>query len=60
MLRGSVLLVAFVFAFPTIWAALVDHTITVDAAVVRFLVALPVAAVLLALLRMATRNRDHH
>ncbi|HEV7204468.1 MAG TPA: hypothetical protein VGN18_07630 [Jatrophihabitans sp.] len=58
MLRGSVLLLALVFAFPTIWAALVDHTITVDTAVVRFLVALPVAAVLLALVRMATRDRD--
>lgn len=59
MLRGSVLLLALVFTFPTLWAALVDHTIPVDTAIVRFLVALPVAAVLLALVRTATRKRDH-
>lgn len=59
MLRGSVLLLAFVFSFPTIWSALVDRTITVDTAIVRFLIALPVAAVLLALVRSATRRRDH-
>jgi hypothetical protein len=48
-----------VFSFPTIWSALVDRTITVDTAIVRFLIALPVAAVLLALVRSATRRRDH-
>lgn len=56
MFRGSVLLVALLFSAPTLWQALVDQTIGVDAAVIRFLIAVPVAAVLLALVRAAMRK----
>lgn len=53
MLRGSVLLTALLFSAPTFWDALVDGTVGVDAAVVRFLIALPVAALLVGGLRHA-------
>jgi hypothetical protein len=56
MLRGSVLLCALVFAAPSLWAALVDQSISVDAAVIRFLIAIPVAAILLGLVRTAMRR----
>ncbi len=58
MLRGSVLVVAFVFTAPVFWEAFVTQTIGVDTAIVRFLIAVPVAAVLLAGVRMAGRRRD--
>jgi hypothetical protein len=57
MLRGSVLLVALLFSAPIIWQALIDHTVGVDTAIVRFLVAIPVAALLLALIRAAAAKR---
>lgn len=57
MLRGSVLLLALAFTAPVLWQAFVDQSISVDAALVRFLVALPVAAVLLGAVRVATRRR---
>jgi ABC-type glucose/galactose transport system permease subunit len=60
MLRGTVLLLALAFCAPTLWAALVDHTISLDQATVRFLIAVPVAAVLLAALRGATRRRSRN
>ena len=56
MLRGSVLLVALAFTAPVLWQALMDQTISVDSALVRFLIALPVAAILMGGLRLATRR----
>jgi hypothetical protein len=61
MFRGSVLLCALLFSLPTLWQALVDQTISVETAVIRFLIAVPVAAVLLALVRTAMeRDRSRH
>jgi hypothetical protein len=57
MFRGSVLVCALLFSAPTLWQALVDQSISVDAALVRFLIAIPVAAVLLGLVRMAMRKQ---
>lgn len=57
MLRGSVLLAALLFSAPTLWQAFVQQDISVDTAIVRFLVALPVAAVLIGAVRLATRQR---
>jgi hypothetical protein len=53
MFRGSVLLCALLFAAPTMWQALDDQTISVETALVRFLIAVPVAAILLGLVRSA-------
>lgn len=53
MFRGSVLLCALLFAAPTMWQALVDQTISVETALIRFLIAVPVAAILLGLVRSA-------
>lgn len=58
MLRGSVLLVALLISAPVLWQALVDQTVGVESAVIRFLIAVPVAAVLMAMLRMASDRRD--
>jgi hypothetical protein len=57
MLRGSVLLAALLFSAPTLWQAFVQQDISVDTAIVRFLVALPVSAVLIGAVRLATRQR---
>jgi hypothetical protein len=53
MFRGSVLLCALLFSAPTLWQALVDQTTSVETAAIHFLVAVPVAAVLIALVRLA-------
>jgi len=57
MFRGSVLVCALLFSAPTLWQALVDQSISVDAALVRFLIAIPVAAVLLGLVRTAMHKQ---
>jgi hypothetical protein len=54
VLRWSVLLFALLVNAPELWRALVRQTIGVDAAVIHFLLAIPVGAVLLGLLRAAT------
>ena len=53
MLRGSVLITALIFTSPVLWQSLVEGTASVQTALIRFLIALPVAAVLVALLRAA-------
>jgi hypothetical protein len=58
MLRGSVLACAVLFCLPTIWQVVVDQSISVETAMVRFIVAVPVSAALLALVRLATRHPD--
>jgi hypothetical protein len=56
MFRGSVLICALLFSAPTLWQALADQTISLEIALVRFLIAVPVAAILLGLFRMAMRK----
>lgn len=58
MLRPSTLVLALLFSSPILWQALVDGSVPVDTALVRFLIALPVAAVLLGLVRLAARRQD--
>ena len=58
MLRGSTLLLALVFSAPAIWQAW-HGSMSVDEAIIRFLLALPVAGLLLALLRGAFRRDSH-
>ncbi|WP_375490410.1 hypothetical protein [uncultured Jatrophihabitans sp.] len=55
MLRWSVLLGALLVTAPTIWAAFGAQTISVSSALVHYLVAVPIVAVLLALVRLAAR-----
>jgi hypothetical protein len=57
MFRGSVLVCALLFSAPSLWRALVDQDVSVDQALIRFLIAIPVAAVLLGLVRFAMRKR---
>jgi hypothetical protein len=58
MFRGSVLLCALLFSLPTLWQALGEQTISVETAVIRFLIAVPVSAVLLWLVRAAMEHRQ--
>ncbi|MEO7125123.1 MAG: hypothetical protein ABI382_04750 [Nakamurella sp.] len=55
MLQRSVLIIAFLICLPILWSALVDQSVSLEAAGVRFLIALPVAAFLVGLVRIATR-----
>ena len=57
MFRGSVLLLALLISMPVMWQAFVGQTIGIDQALVRFVLAVPVAALLLGLLRLAAGNR---
>lgn len=58
MFRRSVLIVAFLICTPILWSALVDGSVSLEAAGIRFLIALPVAAVLLGLVRLATHRSE--
>ena len=60
MFRRSTLICALLFSAPILWQAAVGGTVSVETAAIRFLIALPIAAVLLALVRAAARNRDEH
>ncbi len=57
MFRRSVLIVAFLFCAPVLWAALVDGSVTLESAGIRFLIALPVAGILVGLVRYASTHR---
>lgn len=59
MLKRSVLIVAFVICIPIIWSALVDQSVSLESAGIRFLIALPVAAILVGLVRFAMRTPGH-
>jgi hypothetical protein len=50
-----VLIVAFLICVPILWSALVDGSVSLESAGIRFRIALPVAAVLVGLVRLATR-----
>jgi hypothetical protein len=52
-MRWSVLLLAFVVSLPTLYSALWTQNVPVDSAVVHFLIAVPVMAVLCGLVRLA-------
>ncbi len=54
MFRPSVLLLAIVLSAPAMWSGFVSQTMGATEALVRFLIAIPVAAVMLALLRAVT------
>lgn len=56
MLRRSVLILAFVITLPMLWAALVTGSASLESVGIRFLIAIPVAAILLAIVRWATRS----
>lgn len=60
MLRGSVLALALLISSPIVWKALVDGTVSLETALIRFLVAVPVAALLLSLLRLAATRHDRN
>lgn len=53
--RGSVLVVALLVNAPTIWDAFGRQTVSVTTALVHYLVAVPIVAVLLGLVRYAAR-----
>jgi hypothetical protein len=60
MLRGSVIVLALALCGPILWQSFMDQTISVQAALVRFLITVPIAAILLALLRSAAKKNDSH
>jgi hypothetical protein len=55
MFRWSVLAVALLATAPTIWAALGDQTVSVTSALIHYLVAVPIVAILLAMVRFASK-----
>jgi membrane protein implicated in regulation of membrane protease activity len=54
MLRPSVLGLAILLSSPALWSAFAAGSMEITAALIRFLIAVPVAALMLALLRMVT------
>ena len=54
MLRPSVLGLAVLLSSPALWAAFVAGSMGITSALIRFLIAVPVAALMLTLLRMVT------
>jgi hypothetical protein len=58
MLRPSVLLVALAMASPVLWQGLTDSSMDITTVLLRFLIAVPIAAVLLAIVRLATPKRS--
>jgi len=54
MLRPSVLGLAVLLSLPALWAAFAAGSLGVTTALIRFLIAVPVAALMMALLRMVT------
>lgn len=54
MLRPSVLGLAVLLSLPALWAAFAAGSLDITTALIRFLIAVPVAALMLALLRKVT------
>jgi hypothetical protein len=54
MLRPSVLGLAVLLSLPALWSAFAAGSMGITTALIRFLIAVPVAAVMLWLLRMVT------
>ncbi len=57
-MRPSVLVLALLVSAPSVWAALGTQQISVETALVHFLVAVPVMAVLSGLVRLAMQARQ--
>lgn len=57
MFRGSVLLCALLFNAPGIWQALALQTVSLETVAVHFLLTVPIIAVLLYLVRLASDRR---
>jgi hypothetical protein len=55
MIRPAALLLALAFTVPTIWDALVRQTVDIQTMLVHYLVAVPVAAILLGLVQLAAK-----
>jgi hypothetical protein len=56
MARFSTLFLALLIASPALYATFVTHTLDLETGLLRLLIAVPVAAVMLAVFRMVTRN----
>lgn len=56
MFRGSVLLFAVLISSPALWSTFVDQSMSVYAGLTRFLIAVPIAAVMLMALRAVTAS----
>jgi hypothetical protein len=57
MFRLSAIVLALVLSGQSLWMAFIDHTMSTDAALLRLLIAIPVAGVLIGILRMVTDHR---
>jgi hypothetical protein len=57
-MRWSVLLLAFVVSLPTLYSALWTQNVPVESAVVHFLIAVPIMAVLCGLVRIAGKSTE--
>lgn len=58
MFRRSVLICALVFCAPLLWTAVFHENVPLTTVGLRFLIAIPVAAVLVALVRFAATPND--
>ena len=58
MFRRSVLIIALLFCLPTLWEALIPQTTTWEDVGIRFLIALPVAGILVSLVRFASHPQE--
>lgn len=56
MLRPAVLVLAVLLSTPALWAAFATGSMGITSALIRFLIAVPVAALMLALLQMVTAS----
>jgi membrane protein implicated in regulation of membrane protease activity len=56
MLRPSVLALAVLLSTPALWSAFVAGSMGITSALIRFLIAVPVAALMLALLQLVTAS----
>ena len=58
MLRPSVLVLALILSASTLWSAFADGSIDVTSALIRFLIAVPVAWAMLRILAVATTDHS--
>ena len=58
MLRPSVLVLALILSASTLWSAFTDGSIDITSALIRFLIAVPVAWAMLRVLAMATADHS--
>lgn len=58
MLRPSALGLAVLLSSPALWSAFVSGSMGITTALVRFLIAVPVAALMLSLLRLVTASYE--